>query len=524
MTTTIKLPELGENVDSGELTKILVSAGDTISKDQALLELETEKATIEVPSPVSGVIKELHVQEGRKVKVGDPLFTVEENGAAGKSKPQEQKEVATEEPSGKERQFAPAAPQRTSPAAAQSAGGAAARPRKIAPERRPESQPQSRTEASPTATAAPNPEKKEVQKVGPKPSRDEIAQQAESEESSVESEREAPAGDEREETVIPFRADSSEQGKQAGHLAAASPSIRRLARELGVDINKVAGTGAEGRIDEQDVKNYAREIISRAANARLSGEPFAEMPDFAKWGEIERKPMSSVRRATAQHLAQAWHNVPQVTQFDHADVTDLENLRIRFSERQDSAVPKITVTAIALKVIAAALETFPQFAASIDMANRQIIYKRYCNIGVAVDTSYGLVVPVVRDADQKSIPQLARELTELSERAREKKLSLEEMAGGVFTITNLGGIGGTGFSPIVNYPEVAILGISRLSIEPRQLEGPTEGSFDGSFQPRKILPLSLSYDHRLIDGADAARFLRWVAEALEQPALLLFRA
>lgn len=523
MTTTIKLPELGENVDSGELTKILVHAGDAISKDQALLELETEKATIEVPSPVSGVIKELHVQEGRKVKVGDPLLTVEENGAAGKTKPQEQKDVATAEQPGKERQSAPAAPQRTSPAAAQSAG-AAARPRKMEPERRPESTPQSRTEERPTATAAPNPEKKEVQRVEPRPSREEIAQQTESEERSVEGEREAPADAVREETVIPFRADPSEQGKQAGHLAAASPSIRRLARELGVDINKVTGTGAEGRIDEQDIKNYAREIISRAAGARLPGETFAEMPDFAKWGEIERKPMSSVRRATAQHLAQAWHNVPQVTQFDHADVTELENLRIRFSQRQDSGAAKITVTAIALKVIAAALEKFPHFAASIDMARREIIYKRYCNIGVAVDTSYGLVVPVVRDADQKSIPQLARELSELSERAREKKLSLEEMAGGVFTITNLGGIGGSGFSPIVNYPEVAILGISRLSIEPRQLEGSTEGSFDGSFRPRKILPLSLSYDHRLIDGADAARFLRWVAEALEQPALLLFRA
>ena len=304
------------------------------------------------------------------------------------------------------------------------------------------------------------------------------------------------------------------------HLAPASPAIRRLARELGVDINKVTGTGPEGRIDEQDVKNYAKEIISRAAGMRPAGETFAALPDFAKWGQIERKPMSNVRRATAEHLALAWHNVPQVTQFDSADVTELESLRSRFSERQDGSAAKITVTAIALKVVAAALRKFPQFAASIDMANRQVIYKHYFNIGVAVDTSYGLVVPVVRDADQKSIPDLAGELSEVSQRAREKKLSLEEMSGGVFTITNLGGIGGTGFSPIVNYPEVAILGISRLSVEPRLAEGQS----GGSFQPRKILPLSLSYDHRLIDGADAARFLRWVAEALEQPALLLFRA
>ena len=316
--------------------------------------------------------------------------------------------------------------------------------------------------------------------------------------------------------MIPFRAETAEPVRRAGHLAPASPAIRRLARELGIDINKVVGTGPEGRIDEEDVKNYVKEIISRAPAARSAGETLAPLPDFAKWGQIERKPMSNVRRATAEHLAQAWHNVPQVTQFDSADVTELENLRRRFSDPQNSGGPKITVTAIALKVVAAALQKFPQFAASIDMAGREIIYKHYCNIGIAVDTSYGLIVPVVRDADQKSIPQLARELTELSERAREKKLSLEEMAGGVFTITNLGGIGGTGFSPIVNYPEVAILGISRLSVEPRHV--------DGSFQPRKILPLSLSYDHRLIDGADAARFLRWVAEALEQPAMLLFRA
>ena len=520
MTTTIKLPELGENVDSGELTKILVSAGDTIAKDQALLELETEKATIEVPSPVSGVIKELHVQQGQKIKVGDALFTVEESGEAAKQKekPPEKAEGGVRQPAQKERQGGPAAVKETAPAAAQ-----AKRPE---PERKPETTPEpgpgARPEVKPAPKAEPKPQKKEPQGAEAKP--------AARAEAPAETEREAPADAEHEvpapeappedekdekETVILFRAESAEQARRPAHLAAASPSIRRLARELGVDINKVRGTGPEGRIDEQDVKNYAKEIITRGADARLPGDAFAPLPDFAKWGEIERKPMSGVRRATAEHLAQAWHNVPQVTQFDRADVTELESLRSGFSEPQDAGAAKITVTAVALKVIASALEKFPQFAASIDMADREIVYKHYCNIGVAVDTTYGLLVPVVRDADQKSIPQLAKELSELSRKARDKKLSLEEMAGGVFTITNLGGIGGTGFSPIVNYPEVAILGISRLSVEPRQV--------DGAFQPRKILPLSLSYDHRLIDGADAARFLRWVAEALEQPALLLFR-
>lgn len=529
MTTTIKLPELGENVDSGDLTKILVSVGDTISKDQALLELETDKATIEVPSPVSGVIKELHVQEGRKVKVGDPLFTVDEDGMAAKPEKKPQEKLSGTEPPARlepKSEESPA-PVRATGAAAQGASSAAAQ----AKEPESEEMPQARQETRPPAKAAPKaskaepkPAKKEAQRAEARPAARAQGPETKADaDASTEGERETPE-DKREETVIPFRAESSEPARTSPHLAPASPSIRRLARELGVDINKVSGTGPEGRIDEEDVKNYAKEIISRAAGTQPAGETFAALPDFAKWGQIERKPMSSVRRATAEHLAQAWHNVPQVTQFDSADVTELESLRSRFSEPRDGGAPKITVTAIALKVAAAALQKFPQFAASIDLANRQIIYKHYFNIGVAVDTSYGLVVPVVRDVDQKSIPQLAKELSELSEKAREKKLALEEMAGGVFTITNLGGIGGTGFSPIVNYPEVAILGISRLSVQPRPIEGHMKGSTDGSFEPRKILPLSLSYDHRLIDGADAARFLRWVAEALEQPALLIFRA
>ncbi len=532
MTTTIKLPELGENVDSGDLTKILVSVGDTVSKDQPLLELETEKATIEVPSPVSGVIKELHVQEGHKVKVGDLLFTVDENGAAPKQtqKPQAEQaeEAGAEPPARTERKPAPTPTPTPTPTtlratagAAQGGSAAAAQARQPEPDKKPqgkqEKEPPSKAAPKAEPKTAPKADEREPQRAEPQPAaRAETGAEAEAD--AAETENEAPESQsEREESVIPFRAETSEPPR---HLAPASPAIRRLARELGVDINKVTGTGPEGRIDEQDVKNYAKEIISRAAGMRPAGETFAALPDFAKWGQIERKPMSNVRRATAEHLALAWHNVPQVTQFDSADVTELESLRSRFSERQDGSAAKITVTAIALKVVAAALRKFPQFAASIDMANRQVIYKHYFNIGVAVDTSYGLVVPVVRDADQKSIPDLAGELSEVSQRAREKKLSLEEMSGGVFTITNLGGIGGTGFSPIVNYPEVAILGISRLSVEPRLAEGQS----GGSFQPRKILPLSLSYDHRLIDGADAARFLRWVAEALEQPALLLFRA
>lgn len=513
MTTTIKLPELGENVDSGELTKILVSQGDTVSKDQALLELETDKATIEVPSPVAGTIKELHVQEGRKIKVGDTLFTIEENGDGAQPKQKAQKEEPSTEPSA--RAAAPEAAKGTRAVRAE------VREEPAAPESRPEARPapleraparQVRAEAKAEPRAAARPGREEGQRNEPKPARAEASAAAE-----AAAEPETADETQGEETVIPFRAEVSEPARRPTHLAAASPAIRRFARELGVDINQVKGTGPEGRIDEEDVKNYAREIISRAGVGQLPTATSAALPDFSKWGAVERKPMSGVRRSTAEHLAQAWQNVPQVTQFDSADITELEALRSRFADTPSEGAPKITVTAIALKVAAAALQKFPEFAASIDMANREIVYKRYRNIGVAVDTSYGLLVPVVRDVDRKSIPQLARELTELSEKARAKKLGLEEMAGGVFTITNLGGIGGSGFSPIVNYPEAAILGISRLRVEPRQVNG------SASFEARKILPLSLSYDHRLIDGADGARFLRWIAEALEQPALLLFR-
>jgi len=222
--------------------------------------------------------------------------------------------------------------------------------------------------------------------------------------------------------------------------------------------------------------------------------------------------MSNVRRKTAEHMSYAWSAVPQVTQYDKADVTNLEELRKRYGKRAEEAGGKLTVTAVALKVVASALKIFPEFAASIDAGRNEIIYKKYFHIGVAVDTDRGLLVPVIRDVDKKNIIELSAELARAAEKARNKKLAPEEMEGGVFTITNLGGIGGTAFSPIVNAPEVAILGISRANLEPVFV--------NGTFQPRMIVPLSLSYDHRLIDGADAARFLRWVAEALEQPFLL----
>ena len=307
-------------------------------------------------------------------------------------------------------------------------------------------------------------------------------------------------------------------GKVAGteHRAPApaAPHVRRLAREIGVDIYEVKGSGAGGRISEDDVKAYAKSLLASSAAQAAPGARFtpSPLPDFSKFGKVERVSMRGVRRKTAQHLWEAWTTIPHVTQQDKADITELEQLRARFAPKAEEAGGKMTVTAIALKVVASALKVFPQFNASIDMAKEEIVYKQYINVGVAVDTDRGLLVPVIRDVDKKNIVELAAELTQISRKAKDKKITPAEMEGGTFTITNLGGIGGTGFSPIVNYPEVAILGLSRSSMEPIWM--------NGKFEPRQVLPLSLSYDHRLIDGADAARFLRWIAEAFEQPFLL----
>jgi pyruvate dehydrogenase E2 component (dihydrolipoamide acetyltransferase) len=288
--------------------------------------------------------------------------------------------------------------------------------------------------------------------------------------------------------------------------------VRRTARELGVEIGEVQGTGPNGRISVEDVKAHVKRLVTSGGSG--GGLAAVALPDFTRWGSVERQPMRAVRRKTAEHLSAAWATIPHVTQFDLADITNLEDLRKKYAKQVEAAGGALTVTSIAVKVVAAALRAFPHFNASIDMAAEEIIVKTYVNIGVAVDTDRGLLVPVIRNADQKNIVQLSVELAQLSEKARTRKISLEEMQGGCFSISNLGGIGGTCFTPIVNTPEVAILGISRARMEP------VYNKESGQFVPRFMLPLALSYDHRVIDGADGVRFLRWVAEALEQPFLL----
>ncbi len=476
MPTDFTLPELGENVASGDVLRVLVKPGDTVTKDQPVLELETDKATIEVPSSVEGQVKDIKVKAGDKVKVGQAILTVEDGAAAA-------------QPASAPRQAAPQG------AAAAGANTAAKVPSE-------ETGLEQHVEGAKRETAA---DKSGVKQAGAA---------APVEEPAVKAAR-APAPSAPEKVVDINRGTRQplEAVAPAGSEmppAPAAPSVRRMARELGVDINQVTGSGEGGRISVEDVKAFAKRLVSGALRGgAAAAEP---LPDFSRWGETERQPMRAVRRKTAEHLASVWATVPHVTQFDQADVTALEELRKKYAPQVDAAGGNLTVTAIAVKIAAAALRKFPQFNASIDTAASEIVLKKYVNIGVAVDTDRGLLVPVIRNADRKNIVEISVELSQLSEKARSRKIALEEMQGGCFSISNLGGIGGTYFTPLINAPEVAILGISRTSMQPRYA--------DGSLVPRLMLPLSLSYDHRVIDGADGIRFLRWVAEAFEQPFLL----
>ena len=449
--TEFKVPELGENVATGDVTKVLVNVGDTIAREQPVLELETDKATIEAPSSVAGVVKEIRVKKGDKVNVGSVVLTVD------------------------------------APSSSNGGGAAvAAQSAKLAPA------------PDPAAADSPGPG---CTAKGPADAGAALRLRSGSQASEPTS---APAAA----PAPPARAD--------GRAAPASPAVRRLAREIGVNINDVEGTGPNGRISQDDVGSRLDIASSIGAAGGVGPGSMARaakpLPDFSKFGEVDRWAWTNIRRATSDHLSHAWNTIPHVTQFDKADVSALEELRKRHKDQVAKAGGNLTVTAMLVRILATAVCKFPQFNASIDTERGEIVYKRYVNIGVAVDTDRGLLVPVIRNADEKNITEIAVELHQLAERARERKLTLDEMSGGSISISNLGGIGGTYFTPIVNWPEVAILGVSRGVIEPVWR--------NDTFEPSQRLPLSLSYDHRVIDGADAMRFLRWVVEAIEQPFLL----
>jgi len=498
--TDFTLPELGEQIEAGDVLRVLVKAGDTLTKEQPVLELETDKATIEVPSSVAGTVKEIKVKAGDKVKVGQAILSYDEGAGAAAPKPAPAKADAPATAGEGAKQ---------TPAKAQPAKAAA--PPKAVPVKADDRQKSSAPAAVEVVDG-----NEELQ-----PDIDVRDQSTQPDKAGVKDSTVGPeaaadaARPDRGTNVVDISRGarpSSEPAAPEAPPAPAAPSVRRTARELGVDISEVQGTGPNGRISVEDVKAHVKRLVTSGASRGASVA--VALPDFSRWGSVERQPMRAVRRKTAEHLSAAWATIPHVTQCDLADITGLEELRKKYAKQVEAAGGNLTVTSIAVKIVASALRKFTQFNASIDLAADEIIVKKYVNIGVAVDTDRGLLVPVIRDADQKNIVQLSVELAQLSEKARNRKISLEEMQGGCFSISNLGGIGGTYFTPIVNAPEVAILGISRARMEP------VYNKETGQFVPRFMLPLSLSYDHRVIDGADGIRFLRWVAEALEQPFLL----
>lgn len=446
----LKLPNLGEGIDHGDVVRVLVKPGDTVRKQQTVIELETDKALIEVPCELDGKVLEVPVSDGDRIKVGQVILKVE--------------------------------PVKTStPGPWKRAGGAESR-----------AQPEKPRPAIQQAESA--------------------SQQPEIAQAQVRAGGQARAVPTRQPLPVPEAADFD-----PARVAPAGPTTRRLARELGVDLSLVRGSGRGGRITGDDVRNY---VHNRMQGQSGEGAPptsitAPELPDFGRWGEIETEPLSAVRRTTAEHLGRNWPLTPLVTQFDSADITDLEELRRRFKPEAKRRDVNLTITVFLLKTLVAALKSFPRFNGSLDLEHGQYIYKRYYHIGVAVDTPRGLLVPVLRDVARKDVWELATELADLAARARDGKVELSELRGASFSLSNQGGIGGTHFTPLVNAPETAILGVGQARIQPVWNEEQAD------FQPRLIMPMALSYDHRAVDGADAARFITHLRNSLEDPARLL---
>ncbi len=432
-TKEIVVPDIGDFADV-EIIEVLVSAGDKVQAEDSLITLESDKASMEIPSSDSGTVKELKVNVGDRVTQGSPILVLEVEQTVAESA------TAEAEPAS-------------------------------AAERTPE--PASAAEQPPLV-------------------------------------KEAPAAKAPPPGLRPSPTAHMDEARFA--KAHASPAVRRFARELGVDLSRVEGSGRKGRIVKEDVQAYVKRALSQGGGAGLGVAPMPEI-DFSQFGDIEVKPLTKINKLTGQNLHRNWVTVPHVTQFDEADITDLEDFRKSMvAEYKDKGI-KITLLAFLMKAVVSALREYPRFNSSLDATGENLIVKHYFHIGIAVDTPDGLVVPVIRDVDRKSLVDLAIELGEVSQKARDKKLKPSDMQGGSLTISSLGGIGGTKFTPIVNAPEVAILGVSRAKMQP---------VWNGSeFEPRLILPLSLSYDHRVIDGADGARFTTFLSRSLSDTRRLL---
>ena len=457
------LPNLGENINEADVLKVLVSEGDMVTIDQPVVEIETEKATLEVPSEVAGRVTRIHVAAGGTIKPGQVLLTVEAADAA------------TLAP-------APAAP--PAPVAAAPAPTPAPTPE---PTPAPAPAPVEAAPAAAPAAVAPAP--------APVPAPAPAAPRAAA--PTAPDATTPPPGD-----TVPF----------------ASPSVRQLAREIGVDLSGLTGSGPGGRISEEDVKRFARtQALAPAPAAQVIVQAAAAaetrpLPDFSRWGDVTREPLSRLRRTVARNMAQSWTDIPHVHLFHHADVTEMERLRQQYRDKARALGGNLTITVMMMKVVAAALKAHPKVNASLDLESGELIVKNYIHLGIAVDTERGLVVPKVENVDQKNILELSVELNQLAEKARNNQLTIDEQQGSTFTITNLGSLGTGYFGPIINWPEIAILGLGRAEQVP-VLQG-------DRWVPELRMPMSMGLDHRIIDGADGARFMSWITEAIKNPLLM----
>ena len=454
------LPNLGENINEADVLKILVSEGDVITVDQPLLEIETEKATLDVPSELAGRVTKIHVAAGDVVKPGQLLLTVGADAAAASAP-------------------APAAPAASAPA-----------PTEVAPVAAAPAAAASAPEAPAPAAAAP---------VAPAPA--------------------APAAPAPDFGRLPAAGPNATTPPPADSPVFAAPSTRLLAREVGVDLRGITGTGPHGRITEDDVKRHAREQTSRPITVQMTSEEMGHaeaektpLPDFGQWGEVTREPLTRLRRTVVRNMAQSWSEIPHVHLYHHADITALEELRQQWKGRAQAAGGNLTISVMLLKIVAAALKAHPKINASIDLETNELIVKKYIHLGVAVDTERGLVVPKIENVDQKNIIDLSVELNELAGRARENTLTIDEQRGSTFTITNLGSLATGYFDPIINWPEIAILGLGRAEQVPVW--------DNGEWKPQLRMPMSFGMDHRIIDGADGARFMSWIVEAIKDPLIM----
>ena len=466
----VRVPDMG-NFKDVAVIDVLVKPGETIEPETPLVTLETEKATMDVPSTASGVVDKVHVAKGGRVSSGDLVVTLRAE-ATDSAQPAGGAESASSRAAAPASAAAPAGPAGSRPAAS---GGAPIQP---ATPPGPQARMSSGAPASSTEAQAPR-----------------------------------ASGPAKTDGAAQIRTDLPLINEQGFSRAHAGPSVRLLARELGVDLTRVKGTGFKGRITHDDVKAFVKKVLSGGgapASAPGGGSlPAVPVVDFAQFGPVETKPLSRIQKIAGPRLHASWVNIPHVTQFDEADITELEALRAKLKQTSQDAGIKLTPLAFIVRACVKALQQFPLFNSSLDPSGASLILKKYVHIGFAADTPNGLVVPVIHDADQKDIYKTARQLGELSEKARAGKLSPADMQGGCFTISSLGGIGGTAFTPIINAPEVAILGVSRAALRPVFR--------DGNLVPRLLLPLSLSYDHRVIDGALAARCTTFLAQTLANP-------